>query len=241
MIDVNQYLDDRNRGLWEELNNSFNINIDFTLDSCYGNYLQSDDCTIYVPVNKKPDAASFTHELLHLYLPQRKIYIGGAIECMMCEIYPLNTIFDKCLYDHIKNSLEHVKMLPIFLRMGYPIESFLLDYYEEKLTANDVKTLRREYKSGFFSRGYKHRAVNYYIGKFFAAKADINPTNHYDKLLSDMNQLDSSLYSAIDKFWNGWIDYDVEKKRDILEEDYNALVDRLVNELNDWSNNKKIV
>jgi hypothetical protein len=241
MLSVEPYLDSNNQELWQTMSQGFNIVIDYSPEGCYGNYHQSNDCTIYVPIGKEPDPASFSHELLHLYLSHYKIYIGGAIECLFRERYPHNIIFDKGLYDHITNCLEHIKMLPLYLKLGYPIEKFLLDYYEEKLTFEDLKRLRKGYKSGIFSYKFNRRAVNFYIGQFFAAKADINPTNYYDKLLSDMNQLDTTLYSALDTFWNGWVNYDVEKKREVWEDDYHVLVDKLADDLSDWSKNKIFV
>ena len=56
-----------------------------------------------------------------------------------------------------------------------------------------------------------------------------------------MNQLDTTLYSALDTFWNGWVNYDVEKKREVWEDDYHILVDKLADDLSDWSKNKIFV
>jgi hypothetical protein len=241
MVDVSLYIDDANKRLWETMNQSFNISIDYSSEDCYGNYMQNGDCTIYVPRMGEPDAASFTHELLHLYLPYHKTFIGGAIEGMMKETYPLNIIFDKGLYDHISNSLEHIKMLPIYLKMGYPIEKFILDYYDDKLTDDEVDRLCQSYKKGVLCIRYNRMAINFLIGKFFAVKADINTDNHYDRQLAAMDKLDHELFSTLNDFWNGWIDYDIELKREAWENDYHGLVDNLVNDLTNWSKHKKFV
>lgn len=240
MIDATQYLDSRNMELWEELNSSFNITIKNGQEYCYANYHINNNCTIYVPKIGIPDSASFTHELLHLYLSSHKIYIGGAIECFIREIYPLNTIFDKDLYDHISNCLEHIKMLPVYLNMGYPLESFLSDYNEEKITFERLEQLGKRYKkTSLLSSKYNREAINHYIGIYFAIKADINPNHYYDHHLKILDGIDHTLYSILDVLWDEWNNYDVDKTREVWEDDYHKIIDRFVNELTDWSNNKK--
>lgn len=241
MIDIKQYLDGSNIGLWQTMSQSFHINIDYCSEDYYGNYYRNNDCTIYVPKNGIPNTASFTHELLHLLLPSHKIYIGGAVECKLREIFPLNTIFDKDLYDHISNCLGHVKMLPRYLKMGYPIEEFLSDYHEKKLTKNGLFGLSLLCKKNCLNRKYNRMAYNAYIGKFFAAKADINPDNHYDELLNGLKKIDSKLFLALETFWNGWVDYDIEKKREVWEDDYHVLVDVLTDDLINWCKHKEFV
>lgn len=241
MINVELYLDGVNRDLWNTMNQHFNIKIDYSTDGYYANYRKKNDCTIYVPRHRTPDSVSFTHELLHLYLPQHKIFIGGALERILKVKHPINVIFDKALYDHISNSLEHIKMLPLYLKMGYPIESFILDYYDVKLTDSEVDNLCKKYKQGILFPKYNRLAINYFIGKFFAVKADINTDNQYDKQMSVLNTLDHTLFSALDRFWNSWIEYDIEKKREAWDIDYHSFVDVLVNDLIKWSKHKRIV
>lgn len=240
MIDAKLYLDDTNRFLWEMMNQSFHITIDYSPEDCYANYLQNGNCIIYVPKMKEPDSASFTHELLHLYLPHHNIYIGGAVKGMLKDTYPLNNIFDNGLYDHVSNSLEHIKMLPLYLKMGYPIDKFLLDYNDKKLTDDDVDILYNTYKKGMFYPNYNHLAINCYIGKFFAVKADINTDNHYDRQMALLDKLDHGLFSSLNNFWNGWIDYNIELKREVWDNDYHELVVVFVNDLVVWSKHKKI-
>ena len=241
MINVELYLDGANKELWHTMNQCFNISIDYSSEDCYANYRQNNDFTIYVPQNSIPDAASFTHELLHLYLPYHKTFIGGAIEGMLKETFPLNIIFDNELYDHISNSLEHIKMLPLYLKMGYPIESFILDYYDVKLTDSEVDNLCKEYKRGILFPKYNRLAINSFIGKYFAVKADINANNQYDKQMSALNTLDHTMFSALDRFWNSWDEYDIEKKREVWENDYHEMVNVLLDDLTNWSKHKKMV
>jgi hypothetical protein len=241
MIDANLYIDDANKNLWETMNQSFNISINYSAEDCYVNYLQNGNCTIYVPRNKEPDTISFTHELLHLYLPYHETFIGRAIMRNFMTVSPFDLIFDKKLCDHISNSLEHIKMLPLYLKMGYPAERFISDYYDIKLTDNEVDSLCKNYKRGLLFTRYNKFAINHFIGKFFAVKADVNVNNQYDRQMSALKSLDYALFSALDRFWNSWIEYDVEKQREVWEYDYNEMVNVLVDDLTDWGKDKKIV
>lgn len=240
MIDPKFYLDDSNVYLWKILNKSFHVNIEYCYGKNYGINIQNRNCTIYVPLIGEPDTASFTHELLHLYISSFGIHIGGTIKIVLNGRYPFDLIFDKDLYDHISNSLEHIKILPLYLDMGYPIENFISDYYSCKLTNVELDYICREYKNDISRSKYNRFAVNCFIGKFFAVKADVNPNNRYDYQMAVLDELDHKLFSALNKFWNSWIEYDIELKREVWEPDYHRIVDVLEQDLVDWSKNKII-
>ncbi len=159
---------------------------------------------------------------------------------MLKDQHPLNVIFDNDLYDHISNSLEHIKILPLYLNMGYSIEDFIMDYHNVKLTDSEVDNICKKYKRRIICTKYNRKAINLFIGKFFAVKADVNNNNQYDRQMSALKTLDNTLYSALEKFWNSWIEYDIEKKREPGEKDYHEMLDVLVDDLTDWSKNKKI-
>ena len=238
MIDVSLYLDNANRPLWEEMSSLFNISVEYGKEKCYANFQKGQDCTIFVVKGEKPCPASFTHELLHLYLPSKQISIGGAIRGLFQGQTPHNLIFNKELYDHLSNSLSHIKMFPLFVQMGYPAETFLQDYECFKLTDSELETLVQHYKSGIFKKKYHPQAVNCFIGKFFAAKADVNPNNNYDKSLLKLKQIDPQLDSVLDGFWNSWVEYDVDLRREVWEDDYRQLVNEFCDGITEWGKGK---
>ena len=129
-------------------------------------------------------------------------------------------------------------MFPIFLQMGYPAESFLKDFNEKKISNRNVCGIKNSYKRGLFHTKYNIETINWFIGLFFAAKADVNPQFNYDVSLSNLKQIDHKLYSVIDGFWNDWQKYNVELKREIWEDDYNKLVEKLIEGITLWSENK---
>ena len=240
MVDINLYLDDLNRTLWETMSRKFNINVTYGWENCYSCKHDGDNITIFVLKGQKPDSASFAHELLHLYLPSKDIRIGARIKAVFSGIPALYSIFDNRLYEHISNCLEHVKMFPVFLRMGYPKESFLQDYGDSKITFQQASEIRLFYRS-LFSKKYKSQYVNSFIGLFFSAKADVNVKNNYDGQLNILKKTDRNLFSVLDSFWNEWLEYDVERHRDVWENDYGDLVLRFEENMIQWCSDKSIV
>ncbi|MBQ3579842.1 MAG: hypothetical protein II975_02475 [Bacteroidales bacterium] len=238
-MDVSPYIDNANCDLWNAFSSRFNISVEYGIEKYCECHLEQNNFTIYVPWNDKPSPDSLTHELLHLYLPSKNIRIGDDMESMFRNQYPHCLIFDKELYDHISNCLEHVKMLPVFLKMGYSCESFLYDYHDCKFTYSEVVYIKFFYKSGIFKVRVNTKSVRYYIAKFFAAKADVNPKNNYIKQLQRLQKIDSVLYSILDTFWDDWMKYDIESPRDILEDDYHQLISNLNEGIIKWGENKK--
>lgn len=240
MIDPESYLDDANKNLWNTMNQHFNIRLDYSKEGCYANFHKNNDCTIFV-VKGKPDPASFTHELLHLYLPLHNTYIGGCMKNKFGNTPPFNNIFNDCLCEHISNSLEHIKMLPIYLKMGYPINKFLQKYYDKKLTTCESVCICLNYKKLFSKTHLRIISVRFFIGKFFAAKADPNMSFNYEQQLNTLDKLDHQLFSALNNFWNSWLEYDVELRQNDVLNDYIDLLDTFKEDLSNWCKNKEFV
>lgn len=79
MFDINKLVDQRNAKLWQTLNEHFKIDLEPSTNSEYSVYSINDSATFYiVPENLCPD--SFTHELLHVYLRFKKIFISAHSE-----------------------------------------------------------------------------------------------------------------------------------------------------------------
>ena len=239
MVDINLYLDDLNKVLWESLSKIFNINVTYSLEDCYGCIHDGNNITILVPEGQKPDGASFAHELLHLYLPSKGIRIGNRIKSEFRAIPALFRIFDDSLFEHISNCLEHIKMFPIFLSMGYKKEDFLQDYFDSKFTFQKASEIRLYYRT-LFTKKLKNQYVNCFIGMFFSAKADVNDKNNYDGQLSLLKKTDQQLFSLLDSFWTEWMEYDVEQHREVWEENYVELVLRFKENLILWCSDKSI-
>lgn len=234
-VDLSKLIDDRNELLWIDLNKSRDIYVKFHDEPYYGVYQINKTSTIYIP-KQSYSKDSFTHELLHVLMTTKNIYIG----------YPLDTypVLKKQLYpnlvEHIGNTLQHVKMLPLYLDMGFQKDLFLSDYNDAKFTINDELFLRKKFciKSWFGIKFYSKNAINHYIGKYFAIKACPNETFDYTGSLSVLKKLDSSLFKILDEFYNKWVEYDIDKPN--YPAGYFPFEHKLGTDLEKWFKNKVI-
>lgn len=238
--DISPYLDEKSTKLWEMLNSLFSIDV-FYYNS-YKVYAIGNTVIMFVPSDSKPCAESFAHELLHLYVRSTKTYIDGALSYSFNESSVLSSIFSEQLIQHVANTIEHVKMYPIYLEMGYDKKLFISDFDKPKLTSADIVSIRNNFrKKGLFHKVvYKASAINSYIGKFFAAKACPNPSFNYSSYLRELLDLDSSLYVILDEFWQRWLDYDIFIEHRPLDFNYNDLCFDFHQALKQWAEGKRI-
>lgn len=228
-MDTIGLVDERNIDLWKNLNDDFAIEIEYTNVSEYGCFTRNKTAIIYVSKHNR-SSDYFTHELLHVLLNKKKIYLGGSLRRRIGNDETLKTIISDDLISHISNSLEHVKMLPIFLSLGYNREKFILDYKTDKCTLLELAVIKNYYKNFGALRQY---AVDLYIGKFFAIKADPNTDNDYSERLDVLSTIDSDLYEILENFFRSWLEYDIDND-DIFNDYYTLLNDFLI-KLTSWA------
>lgn len=75
-MDINSYIDDRNREIYEEVAQEYKISCAPNAKE-FGIYTESKTAIFYIPENST-DKEGFTHELLHLYLKKKGYAIGHA-------------------------------------------------------------------------------------------------------------------------------------------------------------------
>ena len=229
-------IDDRNKELWEFCNS--NAKIEITIANV-------DECEVYSKGGKHSikissqqlNPASFTHELLHVYLSIKNVHVGGALYWALNED-KINRFFTTALREHVSNCLNHIKMLPLYLEMGYDIKSFITDYHVNKFTEDDAKRLKGDLK--LFSGVYKAKEIDYYIGKFFAMKACPNHEYDYSTGYDFLKELAPGLFSVLEKCMKEWDDYDYTVD-DPLSEGYREIAYNLVNGIKKWALFKFII
>lgn len=232
-------VDERNNHLWNELNKVYTIDIQFEDRAEYAAYSKNEEATIYIP-NNKIDSASFTHELLHIYLRTKEIYIGSGLKLFIKENQNLSMIFSDRLLEHIGNCLDHMKMLPEFLKLGYERNNFISDYSKNKLTVEELSEIKLYFLSpGLFGVTYNSTAIDSFIGKFFAAKACPDDSRNYNNELAELKSVDSNLYSILDKFIIAWHNFDINDN-DPITGDYHSMLFEFVDDLETWTIGKKI-
>ncbi|MEO6903573.1 MAG: hypothetical protein ABI315_10530 [Bacteroidia bacterium] len=97
-------IDSRNLKLWNSLRAIHNIEIRKEMRPDYLAFSKAGKTIISVPIGNL-DTASFTHELLHIYLRVKEVFIGGGLTISIRESKKLSKIFSENLIDHIGNVL----------------------------------------------------------------------------------------------------------------------------------------
>lgn len=225
--DISKLIDHRNQKLWDSLSGSFDITLQFHDSNEYACYYRSKVAIMYIPVSYY-SIPSFTHELLHLYLDSKNIYIGAYLKLRFKANDSLVTTFTDDLLDHISNTLDHSKMLPLFLRLGFERNDFLYDYHTPKCTSGEIELINlllRPVNSNW------QLAADLYLGKFFGINSCPNNTIDYSSFLHDLKNASNSLYNTLETFWQSWLTFDLESSH---WTGYHDFCDIFIDELESW-------
>ncbi|MFD2871980.1 hypothetical protein ACFS5N_05840 [Mucilaginibacter ximonensis] len=234
MIDLNQLIDDRNRPLWNTLNQHFKIDIQSSVNNEYHCYSINDTATIYV-VPYDLSADSFTHELLHVYLRYRRVFMGAAFTNTVNSSTTLKRLLNVRLVEHVGNCLDHIKMHEQYEVMGFDPAKFILDFTLHKCSSSELRDLRKYYKQNGM---YNSQAISLYFGKFFAMCADFNPAFDYEKCFEALDKLDPQLFAILDQLVSDWEGFDIEDD-DILRSDYHTMLTNFYESMKRWMTGKK--
>jgi hypothetical protein len=208
MISPASYLDHRNQNLWNQVNGAFSIGIDYNSEPNYGFYKIYDQVTIYVPQDP-PCIASFSHELLHLFMDMKDVSVSGTLSSTFKRDTLLKLLFQPELADHLGNCADHYKMLPLYLQMGFERDRFVADYYNSKCNEDELVLIEMWYNvSDFTSKQY---ATEQLLSKFFSIKACPNPAFNYAEKLQRLKTLDHALFDILELFWSKLRDFDISK------------------------------
>lgn len=241
-IDLSGYITQQSKNLWGQLNSIYDISIEYHNVNEYAVFTQNKKAVIYVPKNAKPCPDSFGHELLHILVRSTETYIGASLSRIVKESNTLSAILSTNLLNHISNCLEHIKMLPLYLNMGFDISRFIVDYNTPKLTISEVSYLRSTMIKKRLLRkiSYVPMAVDLYIGKYFAVKACPNSTINYEPLIQELKSIDEELWEILESFWDSWLEYDIFKAREAVDLDYLEVLCDFTDNLEEWQAKREI-
>jgi len=148
--------------------------------------------------NETPNKAAFTHELLHI-----QQFIFGFVESKTIRyvVDTKNDWFSDDLLRTLNNDLSHLKMLPIFLNLGFEKEVFLSENLSSILNVSHerIKSLSRESNTYDFNQKYLCEfSIIYFLDK--SMYIDSNESK------AILKSLDSTLYEALIPSFNDWVD-----------------------------------
>lgn len=230
-------IDSRNESLWNELNSFYSINVITENNRTeYGCYSKGKISTIYVPLNNK-NPAFFTHELLHLLIRKKDVFIGAALQRGLVASSSLKRIYSLKLIEHIGNCLDHIKMLPIYLELGYNKNLFLSDFQIDKCPEKDLINIERNFKSWWI---YNGSAIDAFIGKHFAIKACPNAQINYRPKLERLKKINQELFTINQNIFDNWGKVDINEQ-DILAFNYNDVAIAYQDAMENWVRGKQIL
>ena len=238
-MDTTGLIDAQNADLWNLLLTDQEIDIDRGYHTEYRVYTKGKRATIYVPVNDI-NSSSFTHELLHIFLRTKGVFIGANLTHSLKSNQLLNAIFSDELINHMTNCIDHIKMLPLFLDMGYNPNDFIMDSSINKLSHAKLAAIKKGLKRRhWFNTVYQRAFIDLYIGSFFAAVACPDKAFNYSDGLKVLKSIDPLLYKVLDDFVNDWIAFDYQSD-DILKNSYILIAFNFVQNLEQWAAGKTL-
>ncbi|UIR56702.1 hypothetical protein LZQ00_02535 [Sphingobacterium sp. SRCM116780] len=139
--DIRRYfIDDRNYTLWESMVNQFRIGVNDDYKFYQLDY-QDENSDVYILTDKMYSKSLFTHELLHLQLRSKGLNTADYFQMFSQDVF-------KAFALTICNCIEHVLFFDDFVEMGYPRETFVMDYDNQEYNIDqaikmysDIKTL----------------------------------------------------------------------------------------------------
>jgi hypothetical protein len=232
---MKELLDARNQSLWDDINQKFNVKIEHSYSGNYGCFSQNDNVTFYInPSNLCKD--SFTHELLHVYLRLKEFYIGASLTNTIGASKILSANLSDKLLEHIGNCLDHVKMLPLFLEMGFNRKKIIVDYDLYKGTPEEILEFKRFYRNG---KRINVNLIDPYIGRIVSMLADPNDLFDYSHDLIRLKQIDPQLYQNIERLINHWKEVKIQE-RNIWDDNDTTVTFNFYQNIKTWISNNKI-
>jgi hypothetical protein len=237
-VQIDNLLDEKNKMLWFKLQEQCTINVEYHSYSWYSVYSQNDTHTVYVPLGEALGCAAFAHELLHIEIRNKEMELPAGIKYLIWGSPSITMCFTDDLIAHMINCFNHIKMLPEFLKLGYRPDEFISDYLENKFTDFEAYNI----VSNYYNKAtdiYNSVAIDYYIGKYIAVKACPNTSFNYSKNLQSLNDLDSNLFTVLEKFHSEWSAYD--KATASIVVDPHSIASDFIENMEKWSNGKVIL
>jgi hypothetical protein len=120
-MNINDLISDRNRELYEKVNKVYTVELIKTKEDTWSSNINENKAIISYCDTKYPESC-FVHELLHFDTQingYKRLRVGFSG-------FDQTDYFGK-LMTALDNELQHHKMFPKFLKLGYPKEQFYID------------------------------------------------------------------------------------------------------------------
>lgn len=224
-----QLIDSRNEKLWKEINENYIVEFEDSLNTEYGCYTVNNNVTFFIDKNNLCKDY-FTHEMLHVFMAIKDLYFSSSLKLTLMQSKILSENLSLELIEHIGNCLDHLKMLPIYLELGFDRKKFIMDYDLYKCTDEDIWQLNKFYKIG---KKINLRAIDQYIGRLTAILCDPNEDFNYSSDLNKIQKIDPLLYKIIERLVNHTKEIKVIN-RTIYEDNHLTVIANFYKNLTNW-------
>jgi hypothetical protein len=231
-MSIEHIFDNKTKSLLQNLKSDFQIEFEQKEIEYCEVFTRNNQATIYYNP-KLINNEIIAHELLHIKLKRYNYIIGNHIYFSCLNHLKLKMIFNKFLCDYIGNCLDHYKMYPEYVEMGYSPEGFILNGLEEKCSLQEIRSLNLS-----FLKIFKTKSIEHYIGYLISIYAD-HVNNDYTEHLRLLQEKDINLFEIVSKFWCRWKVFDIENIDAIYNSDID-LANSFVSDMEEWIEFKKI-
>ncbi|AXB57272.1 hypothetical protein [Flavobacterium fluviale] len=224
-----ELLDIRNQKLWDEINQKFNIEYAESSDNEYGVYSINNSVTFFIDKSNLCKD-SFTHEMLHVYMTIKDLYFTSSLKLTFTQSKILSENLTLQLIEHIGNCLDHVKMLPIYLELGFDRKKFVKDYNQYKCSQEEITQFNNYYKVG---KKVNLKMIDAYVGRLVSVLCDPNEDFDYSSDLNKLEKVDPLLFKIIARLINHTKEIKVID-RTIFEDDHRTVISNFYKNMIKW-------
>lgn len=194
---LKKLLNEETSKIWDYVNSKSEIKI--VPDDDYSvNIIENDNnkavATIWIDSeNQRPDY--FVHELLHIKNYCDGFLISKLIDKYFWDYRTVSLNWDRQFRNLIGNIIDHEKMFPKYLELGFEENEFVGDFHERKCSIDEI-TYEMKICSHPSIYSYK-----YITAKFFLIKGTLDSTINYEVEEKELYKLAPNLYKTLDSFW----------------------------------------
>jgi len=222
-------LDKRNIGIWEATTTVFPVAVEQHSRTHYAFQFTEQRGTIFLSAADW-HVEPFTHQLLHLYLRTKKIFLTEWLVRQLREEPLLHWTFSESLFEQIGDHLEHTHMLPLFLEAGLDRYRFIPDF--KAPICNPM--LLQLIEGGLHKEIPSIISADLFIRTFIRIKCHPDNIVHYGFYLQRLKNINSALHFLLQRFYEQWESYTITNYHPD-HYSYTSFCADFIHELGAWS------
>jgi hypothetical protein len=202
-------LNDRTSPIWKSFRFKYKIELipeyDYSINIIERKFKRNKVSIYYNIYDPRPD--HFAHEILHILVHKEGFVITKIIDQYVWNYPRVCEVWDRDFRNLIGNIIDHDKMYPKYLELGFEKSEFVGDYYERKCS---VEEIRSEVELNFHPN---ISTLKYITAKYFLIKGTFDLSIDYTEDLKLLSELSPNLYFILDSFWTSLLNLSPQYSR----------------------------